>query len=204
MVRDPAVAGLLADLELVAGLMAGPAVDATLRALAGRALERAMDVLDAYGVDVAAIREPLLRVLDLPAAASAHRVSAAGHAHIDSAWLWPLRETRRKVARTVANVLQLMDTDDDLVYVMSAAQHWEWLREDHPALFERAARGSPRAGSCRSAGCGWSPTRCCPAARRWPGSSPRGSGSSASTSARSRGWPGCPTRSATPARCRRS
>ena len=139
VVRDAEVAGLLADLELVAGLMAGPGVDATLRARAGRALERAMDVLDAYGVDAAAIREPLLPVLELPAAASAHRISATGHAHIDSAWLWPLRETRRKVARTVANVLHLMDTDDDLVYVMSAAQHWEWLREDHPALFERAA-----------------------------------------------------------------
>ena len=44
----------------------------------------------------------------------------------------------RKVARTVANVLALMDSDPGLVYVMSAAQHWEWLREDHPALFERA------------------------------------------------------------------
>ena len=30
-------------------------------------------------------------------------ISAIGHAHIDSAWLWPVRETRRKVARTVAN-----------------------------------------------------------------------------------------------------
>ena len=32
-----------------------------------------------------------------PAYASAHRVSAVGHAHIDSAWLWPVRETIRKV-----------------------------------------------------------------------------------------------------------
>ena len=38
------------------------------------------------------------------ARASAHRVSAAGHAHIDSAWLWPLRETVRKASRTFANV----------------------------------------------------------------------------------------------------
>jgi hypothetical protein len=33
-----------------------------------------------------------------------HRVSAAGHAHIDPAWLWPVRETMRKVARTTAGV----------------------------------------------------------------------------------------------------
>ena len=35
-----------------------------------------------------------------PAYASAHRVVAVGHAHIDSAWLWPVRETIRKCARS--------------------------------------------------------------------------------------------------------
>ncbi|GAA3346837.1 glycoside hydrolase family 38 C-terminal domain-containing protein [Amorphoplanes nipponensis] len=138
VVRDAAVAGLIADLELVAGLIAEPAVDSTLRAVATRALQRAIDTLDARGLDVPAVREPLAVVLDSPADGHPHRISATGHAHIDSAWLWPLRETRRKVARTVANVLQLMDAGHDLVHVMSAAQHWEWLREDHPALFERA------------------------------------------------------------------
>jgi alpha-mannosidase len=140
VVVDEAVTALIADLEVVAGLFAEPAVDATLRAVAGHALEQAMDVLDGYGVDVEAVGRPLARVLGAPATASAHKVSATGHAHIDSAWLWPLRETRRKVARTVANVLHLMDSSAELVYVMSAAQHWEWLREDHPALFERARR----------------------------------------------------------------
>ncbi|WP_372498866.1 hypothetical protein, partial [Streptomyces hygroscopicus] len=37
----------------------------------------------------AAARAELTEVLSRPAHASAHRVSAAGHAHIDSAWLWP-------------------------------------------------------------------------------------------------------------------
>ena len=49
-------------------------------------------------------------------------MSAVGHAHIDSAWLWPVRETVRKVARTVANVVQLLDSDETLVYAMSSAQ----------------------------------------------------------------------------------
>lgn len=58
----------------------------------------------------AAARAVLAPVLASPAVPSAHRVSAVGHAHIDSAWLWPLRETVRKVARTVASVTALMDT----------------------------------------------------------------------------------------------
>ena len=46
---------------------------------------------------------------DAPARASAHRVVAVGHAHIDTAWLWPLAETRRKARRTFSSVLGLMD-----------------------------------------------------------------------------------------------
>ena len=38
-----------------------------------------------------------------------HRMVAIGHAHIDSAWLWPLAETRRKIVRSFANQLALMD-----------------------------------------------------------------------------------------------
>ena len=64
-------------------------------------------------------------------------VSAIGHAHIDSAWLWPVRETRRKVARTVSNALALMDADPDFKYAMSSAQQYAWLEEDHPDIFNR-------------------------------------------------------------------
>ena len=48
-----------------------------------------------------------------------------------------MRETVRKVARTVANVVQLMDTDDSLVYAMSSAQQWAWLEAAYPELFAR-------------------------------------------------------------------
>ena len=33
------------------------------------------------------------------------RISALGHAHMDLGWLWPIRETKRKGARTFATVL---------------------------------------------------------------------------------------------------
>ena len=102
-------------------------------------IDRVLDVLDARGIVDGAVgaREILEPILDRPAESSAHTLSAIGHAHIDSAWLWPFRETRRKVARTVANVLQLMDDDPELVYAMSTAQQYAWLKEDQPELFER-------------------------------------------------------------------
>ena len=73
-----------------------------------------------------------------PASARARTTSCAvGHAHIDSAWLWPMRETVRKCARTFSNVLALMDADPDFVFACSSAQQYAWMKEFYPELFER-------------------------------------------------------------------
>ncbi|NLE97210.1 MAG: alpha-mannosidase, partial [Propionibacterium sp.] len=85
-------------------------------------------------------RAELAEVLSRPAAASAHELFAVGHAHIDSAWLWPVRETVRKVARTCSNVLDLMDQHDDFVFAASSAQQYAWIQEHRPELFERMRR----------------------------------------------------------------
>ncbi len=137
--REPEVADLVADLEVLDGLRRSLPDDQRSREIL-YALEAALDALDLGDVVATAsdAREQLAGVLDSPAAPGGHRLSAVGHAHIDSAWLWPVRETVRKVARTVANVLQLMDTDDSLVYAMSSAQQWAWLESSYPELFARA------------------------------------------------------------------
>ena len=90
------------------------------------ALQRMIDAVDPRDVagTAAAGRAELAEVLASSATASAHRVAAVGHAHIDSAWLWPLRETVRKCARTFSNVLQLMDEDPDFVFACSSAQQF--------------------------------------------------------------------------------
>ncbi|MCH9274727.1 glycosyl hydrolase-related protein [Bifidobacterium amazonense] len=104
-----------------------------------KALQRSLNVYDERDIDgtVETARAELAGVLAKPANASAMQVSAVGHAHIDSAWLWPVRETRRKVARTVSNALALMDADPDFKYAMSSAQQYAWLEEDHPDIFAR-------------------------------------------------------------------
>ncbi|MCR2812664.1 glycoside hydrolase family 38 C-terminal domain-containing protein [Microbacterium sp. zg.Y1084] len=111
------------------------------------ALGRAVDALDPDDVagTAAEARAALRDVLDSPAAASSHRITAVGHAHIDSAWLWPVRETARKVARTFANVLDLIERDEEFVFAASSAQQYAWLEEHQPALFSRLAE-AVRAG----------------------------------------------------------
>jgi alpha-mannosidase len=66
-----------------------------------------------------------------------HNVSAVGHAHIDTAWLWPLAETRRKCVRTFSTALQYMDEYPDYKFACSQAQQYEWMKESHPGLYER-------------------------------------------------------------------
>ncbi|KQV26446.1 glycoside hydrolase family 38 C-terminal domain-containing protein [Yonghaparkia sp. Root332] len=103
------------------------------------ALARVVDLVDPDDVaaDVDRAREVLAVELGRPAHASAHRVHAVGHAHIDSAWLWPTRETVRKFARTLSNVLDLIDRDPDFRFVASSAQQYAWVQQHYPELFER-------------------------------------------------------------------
>jgi len=121
-------------LELQAELPQGPR---RMRVL--QALDDALDALDLQRlVETApAARAALAAVLASPAEASAHRISAVGHAHIDSAWLWPMRETIRKVARTASSVTELIDQTDDFVHGMSSAQQYAWLKEHRPEVWAR-------------------------------------------------------------------
>ncbi|MFI7504024.1 alpha-mannosidase [Streptomyces sp. NPDC049687] len=139
-VVDRQVYELVQDLEVLGQLMPELSPDSPRRWQLLRAVERALDTVDLrdIGGSAAAARAELAPALAAPAHASAHRVSAVGHAHIDTAWLWPLRETVRKVARTVSNVTQLMDGHPEFKFVMSQAQQLAWLKEHRPDVYARA------------------------------------------------------------------
>ncbi|BDA64598.1 alpha-mannosidase [Actinomyces capricornis] len=136
------VRDLAADVEVLEGL-ARVLPESSPRAwqlLTG--LSRALDHLDLADVPgtAARVRGMLTPLLEAPAHGDAITLGAVGHAHIDSAWLWPVRETRRKVARTLANALRLLDDGAPMVFALPAAQHLAWLQQDEPALFERVRR----------------------------------------------------------------
>ncbi|GAA2718969.1 MULTISPECIES: glycoside hydrolase family 38 C-terminal domain-containing protein [Streptomyces] len=141
-VLDRTVWELVQDLEVLGQLMAELPVEGARRWEVLRAVERALDALDLQDVGGTAerAREALRGVLSAPAHASAHRLSAVGHAHIDSAWLWPLRETVRKVARTTANMTALLEDEPDFVYAMSQAQQFAWIKEHRPEVYARVKK----------------------------------------------------------------
>ena len=78
-------------------------------------------------------------------------VSAVGHTHIDVAWL---RQTRDKTSRSFATVLKLMEEYPDYRFMSSQAQLYEFIRQEHPAIFARI-RESVRQGRWEPEGGMW-------------------------------------------------
>ena len=62
-------------------------------------------------------------------------VSATGHAHIDTAWLWPIAETIRKCARSFVSQIHLMQEYPEHKFVCSQAQQLAWMKERYVPLF---------------------------------------------------------------------
>jgi alpha-mannosidase len=66
-----------------------------------------------------------------------HELAAIGHAHIDTAWLWPLAETRRKCVRTFSTATRYLDEYPEYRFACSQAQQYAWIEEREPELWER-------------------------------------------------------------------
>ncbi|MFI6927959.1 alpha-mannosidase [Nonomuraea spiralis] len=141
-VFDETVWNLILDLEVAGELMHELPADSGRRSELTRAIDRALDTIDLQDVNATAeaARAELTGVLSAPAVPSAHRISAVGHAHIDSAWLWPLRETVRKVARTAANMTALLADEPEFVFAMSQAQQWAWIKEHRPEVWAKVTK----------------------------------------------------------------
>ena len=88
-----------------------------------------------------------------------HRVTAVGHAHIDTAWEWPLREGKRKVARSWSTQLVLMDAHPDYVFAASQPAQYAWMKESYPDIYRRI-KEKVAAGQWEPVGAMWVEADC--------------------------------------------
>ncbi|MBI4884861.1 MAG: alpha-mannosidase, partial [Actinobacteria bacterium] len=137
-VRDDAVFHLLLDIEALLGLMTALPAANKRRQRVLRKLEAAFNVIDFDDVagTAAMARRSLQPALEPSASPGAHNVIAVGHAHIDAAWLWPIRESVRKCARTFASATRMMDAYPEYRFACSQAAQYEWMEQQYPSLFE--------------------------------------------------------------------
>ena len=139
---DSEVRALMADVSLLNEAMRVLPRGHRRRQRLAATFQRALDLLDPADVrgSAPACRSVLREGFGWHSTTDTHLVTATGHAHIDTAWLWPLRETRRKCARTFANQVELMDRFGEHRFSCSQAQQYAWVEQDHPELFERIVR----------------------------------------------------------------
>lgn len=88
-----------------------------------------------------------------------HTIVPVGHAHLDTAWLWPIEITKKKMAHTTATQLGLLEKYPEYVFVHSQASQYEWLEKDHPALFDRVKAAIQR-GQWEPVGSMWVEADC--------------------------------------------
>lgn len=107
--------------------------------------ERAFEAGDTLAAEAFASPDPAL---------PATYCHAAGHAHIDTAWLWPMAETRRKTIRSFANALELIERHPTFRFSATQPQQYAWIAEDSPELFGRIT-AAVEAGAWEPSGAMW-------------------------------------------------
>ncbi|MBN1557655.1 MAG: alpha-mannosidase [Lentisphaerae bacterium] len=121
------------------------------------ALNAAATAYDHGGATAA--RLALRPALELPADPAAMRLTGVGHGHIDTGWLWAVRETIRKSARTFSSALDLIDRYPDYTFGASQPAHYRMVKEHYPRLYEKI-RSAVAAGRWELQGGMWVEADC--------------------------------------------
>ena len=126
------------DLEIILSLLKVLPAQSSRHIQVVRGTSEALNLLPPERGGAAAVRKALRDTVFAVATdpASIH-VTAIGHAHIDTAWLWPERETIRKVARTFSSQLGLIQRYPGYRFGASQAQLYCYCKEHYPALFKK-------------------------------------------------------------------
>ena len=98
----------------------------------------AQTALATRGVEAA--RAEMQRLYALAPDPAAPDVYAIGHAHIDTGWLWPVRETIRKVGRTFASQIHYIETYPGYKFGASQAQLYDFAKRHYPVLYAKVKK----------------------------------------------------------------
>jgi alpha-mannosidase len=84
---------------------------------------------------------------------------ATGHAHIDTAYLWRIAHTRKKIGRTFTTALTLMEQYPEYKFTCSQPQQYAYLKQDYPEVYGRIQAAIQR-GQWEAVGGMWIESDC--------------------------------------------
>lgn len=109
-----------------------------------QALDRAFLLIDwrspgnaEFYASVAAANSKLHDDLEQMPKADGVTVRCIGHTHIDVAWLWRLKHTREKAARSFSTVLRMMEQFPEYIFLQTQPQLYDDLQRDYPQIYEQ-------------------------------------------------------------------
>lgn len=114
---------------------------------------------DSFHESVAEARDALVHALAEQRREAQVAITCVGHTHIDVAWLWRLKHTREKVARSFSTADRLMTRYEDFTFLQSQPQLYEYVKQDYPELYERI-RQRVREGRWEAGGAMWVEADC--------------------------------------------
>lgn len=91
---------------------------------------------------------------DFTSAPGSGKLALVGHSHIDTAWLWPVRETQRKCGRTFSSMLSLMEQYPEFDFSCSQPVQYEWTKRYYPELYKQIKQ-RVKEGRWEPNGCFW-------------------------------------------------
>lgn len=125
------------DTTVLYRLMTDLPEDDVLRARIRERLQEARTHFRRDKPDAKAIRELLAPLFALKASGAEPTTISVGHAHIDTAWLWPMRESIRKCVRSFSTQIGLMERYPDYVFGTSQVPHYLFMKDNYPGLYEK-------------------------------------------------------------------
>jgi alpha-mannosidase len=164
---DPGASQLGQDLRVLADALKTLPQDDPARARLEDIAEQALDTVNwispgspAFRQSAASAHAHVQRELDaLDTALYQPTLIAAGHAHIDCAWLWPIAQTREKAGRTWTTALRLMERYPEYRFLASTPLQYEMVKEHFPETFE-GIRKRVREGRWETLGGMWVEADC--------------------------------------------
>ena len=118
-------------------MMALPEESARQKSIFCTLMDAAHLMMDFTDEEVAAAQKMIRPEISKKGGDPSLTVIAVGHAHLDLTWLWPMRETKRKVERTFSTALNMLERYDHYIFGASQAQLYQWIKDQQPVLFEK-------------------------------------------------------------------
>ena len=128
---------LFADFNILFSLFKSYKTHCARKQQVSAALSKAIAVYADDRCNAKAAREVLKQQLELRATDSELTSTTIGHAHIDVGWLWAVRESIRKAARTFSSQIANIEKYPQYIFGASQPQLYAFVRDNYPELFAK-------------------------------------------------------------------